>query len=135
VCYLVEFRCEILSSRHATFISGVTLQPISCQQYTNIVPLPVSQLAGEDTRRNLHNELVQRETRVSFGVAGCSSTAAVADTRPALQRRTEPLLSITNQTTARSSSLPLKAACSSTRQQFTHILRDQKVHNRIHNTL
>jgi len=66
--YLVKLRREILLSRHATFISGITVQPISCQQYTNIVSPPVSQLPVKTLCTNLHNSLVQRHAAVSLPV-------------------------------------------------------------------
>jgi len=87
--------------------------------HSQSVNLTMKTPAGTCTR-HLFKET--RECRVT----GCRPTAAVADTRPAVQRRTEPLLSITNQTTAGSRSLLLKAACSSTRQQFTHILWENR---------
>jgi len=46
--YLVKLRREILSCRHATFISGIIAPPISCQQYTNIVSPSVN--CSEDTQ-------------------------------------------------------------------------------------
>jgi hypothetical protein len=90
------------------------------------VNLPVRTHSGTCTTRLFKETLDSR-------VTGCGPTAEIADTRPALQRRTEPLLSITNQTTAGSTSLRLYAACSSARQLFTHILWDKKFHHRVQN--